>query len=301
MRHATLRSLLLLVFAISTAAAHAEQACGILPPAEVDRAFAEFAPWRAEVGGAVGHCVFLSNARAAPNSLSFMQQFKASKTDADQVFDAMRQGLAASNYAITNVAGFGERAFRYSPTGGKPDDHRSTSITAQKGKLVVTVMLNLQRAVTDADISAAIQLGQFALRGADDPELARKASTCPWFDESALKKLFGGKPYEVQVHGENSCMAADRQKPKRVLLASALKLSGGLSLDVLSDPGCSRRALPELGKNAALSFDCKGGNPRASVIQAANGFAITLTWVPGAEPGDADKAALVELAKSVAR
>jgi len=295
-----LRSLPALAFAAVAAAAHAAEPCGFLPVSEIDQTFAEFAPWQTMVGGAVGHCTFTSDSRQPPNVFSVIQQFKTTKADATSVFDAMRKGLAGS-YATAEVPGFGDRAFRYASKDDNPQGPRTASIVAQKDKLVVTVQLSLQRAVTGEDLEDAMKLGQFALRGAGDPEMARKASTCPWFNEAGLNKLFGGKPYEVQVHGENSCMAADtRQKPKRVLLVSALEMSRGFSLIAMRSEDCQYRDLPELGKDARLSFACKNGNPRASVGLSAHGLEIEFKWVPaGAEPSDADKAALIELAKSV--
>lgn len=296
MRRIAVRPLFLLLLAAAASSAHAAEDCGFLPTAEVDRAFAEFAPWHTMVGGAVGHCTFLSDEEAPPNSISFMQQFKPSKADADQIYDGMRQGLAGE-YAMKNVPGFGDRAFRYEPKDDEGQGPRSTSITAQKGKLVLTVMLALQRPVTEADVAAAAKLGGFALRGADDAATAKKASTCPWLDEAGLKRLFGGKPHEVQVYGENSCMAADKQS--RALLVSAMKTQDGFSLDAMRTPDCQYRDLPELGKDAKLSFACASGNPRAAVGFLANGLAIELTWTAaGAEPGEAEKAALIELAKT---
>lgn len=290
------RALFLLSLAGTAAPADAAEACGFLPTADLDTAFPEFAPWRTMVGGAVGHCTFLSDERAPPNSVSFVQQFKPSAAEAGAVYDGMRQGLAGE-YAMQDVPGLGERAFRYAPKDDATEGPRSTSIVAQKGKLVVTISLTLQRAVTDADVRTAAQLGRSALGNADSPALARQASSCPWLDETALKRLFGGKPHEVQVYGENSCMAADKQS--RVLLVSAMKTADGYSLDAMRAPDCQYRDLPELGQGAKLSFACKSGNPRAGVGFVADGLAIELTWTAaGAEPGEAEKAALVELAKA---
>ncbi|WP_068634593.1 hypothetical protein [Thauera butanivorans] len=295
MRRFPFRPLLPLILAIAATTAHAAEDCGFLPTSEVDEAFAEFAPWHTMVGGAVGHCTFLSDKRSPPNSVSFMQQFKSSRADANDVYEGMRQGLTGE-YAMKDVKALGDRAFRYEPKDGSAQGPRTTSITAQKDRLVITVMLNLQRAVTEADVQAASRLGQFALRGPNDADMQRKAATCPWFDEGGLKKLFGGRPYEVQVHGENSCMALDKQS--RVLLLSAMEARGGLSPDALRAGDCQTRDVPELDKNAKLSFACKSGNPRAETSFVENGLVIQLTWAAGVEPGEAEKTALIELAKS---
>uniref|UniRef100_UPI0026346236 hypothetical protein n=1 Tax=Dokdonella sp. TaxID=2291710 RepID=UPI0026346236 len=61
------RSLFLLTLAGTAATAHAAEECGFLPLAEVDRTLTEFAPWHTMVGGAVGHCTFLSDETAPPN------------------------------------------------------------------------------------------------------------------------------------------------------------------------------------------------------------------------------------------
>lgn len=289
------RVLLLLSLAGTAATAHSAQECGFLPTSEVDAAFPDSAPWHTMVGGAVGHCTFLSDASAPVNSVSFVQQFKSSAADAGALYDGMRQGLAGK-YAMTDVDGLGDRAFRYEPEDGT-EGPRITSIVAQKGKLVVTISLALQRSVKEADVRAAATLGRSALRGADDPAIASKASSCPWLNEAGLSKLFGGKPHEVQVYGENSCMAADKQS--RALLVSAMKTADGFSLEAMRTPDCQYRDLPELGDEAKLSFACKSGNPRAGVGFVANGLAIELTWTAaGAEPGEAEKVALVELAKA---
>ena len=289
------RSLLVLSLA-GAATAHAAEECGFLPTSDVDAAFPEFAPWHTMVGGAVGHCTFLSDEGAPPNSVSFVQQFKSSAADAGRIYDGMRQGLTGE-YAMTAVAGLGDRAFRYEPKDDAAAGPRMTSIVAQKGKLVVTISLMLQRPVQETDVRAAAKLGQSALRGADDAATARKASSCPWLNEAGLNKLFGGKPHEVQVYGENSCMAADQQS--RALLVSAMKMQDGFSLDAMRSPDCQYRDLPELGRDAKLSFGCTSGNPRAGVGFVANGLAIELTWTAaGVEPGEAEKAALVELAKA---
>ncbi|GEM_PF-3108392 len=288
------RSLFLLTLAGTAATAHAAEECGFLPLAEVDQTLTEFAPWHTMVGGAVGHCTFLSDETAPPNSVSFMQQFKSSKADADAIFEGMRQGVA-EGYATKAVSGLGDRAFRYDSKNDGDRGAHMTSIVTQKGALVVTISLVLQRPVKDADVVAAAKLGQFALRGADDAATARKASTCPWVDAAGLDKLFGGKPHEVQVYGENSCMAVDKQS--RVLMVSVQEMPDGLSLDALRGSDCRSRDLPELGQDAKLSFACGSGNPRATVLFAANGHSIDLTWAAaGMEPGEAEKAALVELA-----
>jgi hypothetical protein len=291
-----LHSLLALILAIAATTVHAAEDCGFLPTAKVNETFAEFAPWRTMVGGAVGNCTFLSEGSALSSSISFIQQFKSSKADANGVYESMRRGLG-DEYRVKEMKGLGDRAFRYEAKDGDAQDLHMTSIIAQKDQLVITVTLNLQRAVTEADVRAAATLGQFALRGANDKETRRKASTCPWFDESGLKKLFGGKPYEVQVFGENSCMASDKQM--RVLLLSAVEARDGLSPDMLRAKDCQSRDVPELGKGAKLSFACKSGNPRAETSFAENGLVIQLIWnAANTEPSEAAKAALVELAKS---
>ncbi|WP_028605785.1 hypothetical protein [Ottowia thiooxydans] len=296
MRRFTLHSLLALCLATGAVGAHAAEDCGFLPTEMVEEAFAKFVPWRTLVGGAVGHCSFASNARAAPNIISFMQQFKPSKAEASTVYDEMRRALAG-DYIQKEMKGLGDRAFRYDPKDSGQQGSRTSIIVTQKDKLVMTVTLSLQAAVTEDDLRAAAQLGQFALRGANDPETLRKASTCPWFDEGGLKRLFGGKAYEVQVHGENSCMATDKQS--RVLLLSALKARGTEMQDTLHAGDCQIRSVPELASDAKLSYACKGGNPRAATGFAVNGTVIQLTWAPaGVEPSEADRAALVELAKS---
>jgi hypothetical protein len=296
MRRFPLLSLLALILAIAATTVHAAEDCGFLPISKVEETLAEFAPWHTMVGGAVGRCTFLSGKRAQPNSVvSVIQQFKSSKADANDVYEKMRRKLA-EEYTVKNMQELGDRAFRYEPKDGAQGVNM-TSIVAQKDQLVITVSLNLQRAVTEADARAAATLGQFALRGANDKEMRRKASTCPWFDASGLKKLFGGKPYEVQVFGENSCMAADKQS--RVLLLSAIKVRNGLSPDMLRARDCQTRDVPELGKDAKLSFACKRGNPRAETSFLENGLVIQLTWnAANTEPSEAAKAALIELAKS---
>jgi hypothetical protein len=292
-----LHASLALILTVAATTVHAAEDCGFLPTSKVDETFAEFAPWHTMVGGAIGHCTFLSNKRALTNSVSFIQQFKSSKADANGVYESMRRGLADDEYRVKDMKDLGDRAFRYEPKDGDAQGLYMTSIVAQKGQLVITVTLNLQRAVTEADVRAAATLGQFALRGANDKETRRKASACPWFDESGLKRLFGGKPYEVQVFGENSCMASDKQL--RVLLLSAVKARDGLSPDMLRARDCQTRDIPELGKGAKLSFACKSGNPRAETSFVENGLVIQLTWnAANTEPGEAAKAALIELAKS---
>jgi hypothetical protein len=292
-----LHSSLALILAIAATSVQAAEDCGFLPTSKVNETFAEFAPWRTMVGGAVGHCTFLSDERALPNSvISFIQQFKSSKADANDLYENMRRGLV-DEYIVKDMKGLGDRTFRYELKDDGAQGSRMTSIVAQKDSLVITVTLNLHRAVTEADVRAAATLGQFALRGANDKETRRKASACPWFDESGLKRLFGGKPYEVQVFGENSCMASDKQS--RVLLLSAIKARNGLSSDMLRARDCQTRDVPELGKDAKLSFACKSGNPRAETGFDENGLVIQLTWnAANTEPGEAEKAALIELAKS---
>ncbi len=292
-----LRSLFALLLAVvGLVGAHAAEDCGFLPTTAVNEAFAEFAPWSTLVGGAVGHCSFVSDEGAPSNHVAFMQQFKSSKAAASAVYDGMRQGLAA-NHVMREVKGLGERAFRYEPKGSNGKGSRTSFIVAQKDRLVLTVSLTMQAAVTEDDVHAAARLGHIALSGANNPGTLRKASTCPWFDDEALKRLFGGKAYEVQVHGENSCMATDKQS--RVLLLWALKERGPDMLGALHSDNCQTRSVPELGQNAKLSFACQGGNPRATTGFVENGTLIQLTWTPaGAEPSDADKAALLALAQS---
>ena len=296
MRCFHLRSLFALLLAVVGVGAQAAEDCGFLPTTMVNEAFAEFAPWSTVVGGAVGHCSFASDESAPPNLIAFMQQFKPTKAAASAVYDGMRQGLAA-NHVMREVIGLGDRAYRYEPKGNTAKGSRTSFIVAQKDRLVLTVKLTLQEAVTEDEVQAAARLAHVALRGANDPETLRKASSCPWFDDGGLTQLFGGKTYEVQVHGENSCMAADKQS--RVLLLWALKDSGADLLDALHTGSCQTRNVPELGKDAKLSFACQGGRPRAATGFTENGVVIQLTWAPaGKEPSDTEKAALLALAKS---
>ncbi len=297
--HRAIRHLLPLLLAAIAAPGFAAEDCGFISSAELDAAFGEFAPWHTMVGGAVGHCSFASDESRPPNLLSFMQQFKPSKAAADQIFNAMREGLDG-DHAVTTLSGLGDRAFHYASKNELANNPHTVSIVMQKDKLVVTTMIVLQRPVNETDLANAAQLSRLALRGAGDPAMAHKASSCPWFEEKSLGRLFGGHPHEVQVYGEDSCMAVDKQS--RSLLLSVTPLTNGLTLAALRDAGCQTRDLPNLGDDATLSFACAGGNPRAQVSFAANDTAISFTWIPnGSTPSDAETAALIDLASAARR
>lgn len=293
----SLRRLLVAAVSVVAFSSYAGQDCGFIPTSSVNEAFAEFGPWRPMVGGAVGACSFASDPRAAPNSLSVMQQFKSSKAEANRVYDAMRQGLVGNVAAknVRDVKALGDRAFRYETTTAGEKASRMVSITSQKGPLVMTVLLSLQRPVTDADVQAATKLGELALLGANDATTQREASTCPWLDAGGLKRLFGGRRHEVQVHGEYSCMASDARA--RVLVVSVLPVRDEGALKAMLSKDCQSREVPELGAGAMLTFACKKGNPRAEASFVQNGRMFRLTWTSAsAEPREEEKAALIELA-----
>ena len=85
--------------------------------------------------------------------------------------------------------------------------------------------------------------------------------------------------------------------PRRVLVVSVHDMPSGGSIDRLLSGGCKHRDVPELGRDAKLTFGCES-NPLAEVHVAAGPRVITLRWNPGGpEPGEAEQAALIELGR----
>lgn len=61
--------------------------------------------------------------------------------------------------------------------------------------------------------------------------------------------------------------------------------------------GCKVDPLPKLGKPAGVMRHCSEGNPRTQVVVADRGRMLEVSYMPGQEPTDEQRATVVKLAK----
>jgi hypothetical protein len=69
---------------------------------------------------------------------------------------------------------------------------------------------------------------------------------------------------------------------------------------MLKNEGCRVDVLPGIGKGAGISYRCRTGNPRAEVVVVNGNRWMRVLYAPAAEPSEADREALVELARFAA-
>jgi len=290
-------ALLLLLLIMSCHQAWAAEECGWLPAARLDKAFPDMAPWSTMTGGKVGACKFLSDSTRPPNVFSATQMVKGSPAEAE-AFARNLRGPMEKSYEVAAMPTLGAAGFSYKPKAADGSSNgRSMFFVGHRKQIAVMGSLNLQQAITPAQLAVAQSLLEEAFKLADDSAGLAAASDCKYFVEPVLKRLLPGPGYSVQVLGSTSCMAQASG------LVVTLAVTEGRGLEALAsrmgDPSCTVEQLPALGQHATLAYGCKSGSARASVIVIQPTRMLNYTFVPKREPTADERALLVDMVTQV--
>jgi hypothetical protein len=169
-----------------------------------------------------------------------------------------------------------------------------------RGPVGVSGYLNLKNAITVAQRDFAANLIASTLGVASNAKALKKETTCPFFDDALVKRLLPSGDVTISVPNKDSCVVS---ASGNVLMASVNRSAQSAQAvsNMLKGNGCTVDPLPQLGKIAGISHHCSGGNPRAQILVASGGRMLDVTLVPTAEPTEAQRATLVELAQFAAK
>ena len=268
--------------------------CGWLVTAELDRLLPDQAPWSVLTGGEVGSCQFLSRSGGPPSIFGANQMVRESAAAAAELVQGLRAETEKS-YQVATEPALGEQGFVYWPGGDAEAGDRSIWYVGHRGSVAALGSLTLQHAVTADERAAGVELIQAALAVADDETALAAASDCPWLDAGALAPILPGGGVTQQTFGENSCLAQDAAGA--VVMVSVQEAIPALV--ARRGGGCTWEAVPTLGEDAALGYSCSEGNPRATLRMVVGDRLIEYNLVPGAEPTEAQRRALVDMAQRV--
>jgi len=288
---------LFVVLLAASLLASAQDTCGWISTAELDRLLPTAAPWSVMVGGKVGSCKFTGSGRgnAGVTVIGANQMIKANAEEAAALVLKM-QGSMAASYIVEAEPTLGEHGFRYRPKDDSPGGRMSVSYFGHYKQVAVTGQLVL--AVGDGHDAFAEGARAFmraALAVADD-QSATAASQCPYFDDAILRRLLPGSAYSQQVFGTNSCMAQDGAGAAMIL---SIMADGGPERNAaMRGSGCTWRALDGV-VGASLGTDCQGGRPRAELELLLGNRVLKYSFAPGRTTTAADHQLMEALARAV--
>lgn len=282
---------------LANTAAFAAQKCPLIETAMVNKGFSEVAPWHVLSGGP-GECSFMT----ANTSISFgFNHMVASSTDAATAGAvSMREAVAATSL-VEPMPALGDEGFSYQPKKDGGDvDRKSMFFYGHRGSVNVSGYLNLKDAITPAQRDFAAHLVAATLGVASSPKALAKETNCPYLDASVVKRLLPSGDVSAIVPDKNNCVMSAGGRVITVAVSPTAQ-SRQVAQSMLATGGCTVDALPKLGKPSGLMHHCSEGNPRAEAVFVAGGRMFRLVFVSPTEPGDDDRAALVELAEFAAR
>jgi len=275
----------------------AQETCGWMPTAEVDRLLPQAAPWSVMVGGKVGSCKFTSS--GGPGGIAVIgahQMLKADAAEAAKLAQSLRSNIEGK-YDLQSVEGLGEHGFSYSPQAADAAASRSSiSYVGHYKHVALTGQLVLP---VGADYAAYAEGGRAFMRAAlaiADDAGAAKAAGCAWFDESVVRRLLPGDGYSSQAFGGNSCMA---QSSGMALILSVQEDVDAELAARMRDGSCTWTAQPSVGEGAMLGSECQGGRPRVLLVFPVGSQLLSYAFSPGRAPTAAETALLVELGSKI--
>jgi hypothetical protein len=284
------------VLAISAlSCAQAAQDCEWLSEEEFNTIFREYAPWKVEIGGSVGRCMFSSNEFERPNIFSISQQFKLSEAEAKSDFADLQTELS-KDYLVTPIPGLGDSAFNYRARPGKVASKAVWFVT-RKAKVIVMAQFMGQSDVNDVLIGKAEKIITQALLTSQDEKLAQKASECPLLPRKELDILFGKAP-AVQVFGENSCLATEGD---RNLVLTNLDVDEPQEfMERARGDDCQHERVEDMGEGASISFGCQTGHSVTLQLEYEGKF-VEYSWTDEFEANAEGRAKLIALARAAIR
>jgi hypothetical protein len=281
--------------------------CAWLPVSKVNALVPAYGPWVPREGGEAGLCMFggkQAPGAMMPPTISFTQTFEASADAAAKNVKETKASLT-STVKMTDRPQIGAQGFS---NDASPDDPIGMSMwMGHRGPTVLTVTLmavNTQDSVRAAEVTSLIKA---ALDGSQSGSVQGAATSCPGLSELHAKKLLTASGYRVQRVGSDSCMVSDSSQSAINLVSKAhadvqpiLKQARESSVAF----NCTVEDLPALGKGAFMDSMCDQitNGIRIEFGSASRRFEVSIAFPHSkAKPTDAQKAALIEVAKAWAQ
>ena len=272
--------------------------CPLIDVALVNKGLPDGAPWRVLSGGQA-ECSFMGS-KDTSLSFGFSHMVSESAPKATSAALSMKDAVMPTS-RVEPLPTLGEYGIAYSmkDQAGHADD-KSMFFYGHRGAVGVSGYLNLKSAITVAERDVAANLIASTLNVASSAKAMAKETSCPFFDEDLVKRLLPAGDVTISVPNKTSCVVS---ASGAVLMVSvdASPQSAQAATNMMQDNGCTVDALPKLGRIAGISHHCASGNPRAQVLFVYSGRMFNLTLVPTAEPTEAQRASLVELAGYAAK
>lgn len=285
--------LAVIIFLLPLNALAAEE-CLWLPVSQVEDALPTFSPWETMSGGQVGACQFMGRSSGGMAMLGYNQMVQDSAGKAQDFVASMRRNLG-STHVLEKQDGLGAQGFVYRPQDDGTDEARNTLfLIGHKGRVVVMGTLTIPAELSATARSAFLSLAGNAFELSANEGAMEDATRCRYFNQGVLKRLFEGATFSQQVYGSSSCIA---HAGKRVLMLAIVdNVDAGYAATLAESGGCRNEPLPALGAQGSIGFDCAEGNPRATVRYLQDNQHFEFNWVPGKEPGGAERDLLIKLA-----
>jgi len=282
---------LLLMLASTSALA---QKCPTLDITILNKGYAEDGPWRT-VSGGPGECSF--RGKTTSINLGFSHSAARSVEAATAAASEMRQAVAPTS-VVEAMPALGEHGIAYQPK--KPDgqvDRTSMFFSGHRGTLGVSGYLNLKNPITPAQRDLAANLISSSLGMVSSPKTLAKVSTCKYLDADLMQRLLPSGDLQMIVPDANNCIASAGSNVITVAIAKDGR-SWAEAERMLKNEKCAVDPIPGLGKGAGVAHHCGSGNPRAEVVVTNGSRWFRVLFAPAKEPTDAERAALIELAKA---
>ncbi len=281
--------------------------CAWLPASKVDALLPTYSPWVALDGGEAGLCMFggkQAPAAMLPPTISFTQTFETSADAAAKNVKEMKASVT-STVKITDRPQIGAQGFS---NDAAADDPVGMSMwMGHRGPAVLTVTLMAVDTVDSARAAEVTSLIKAALDGSQVGGVQAAATSCPGLSELHAKKLLPASGYRVQRIGSDSCMVSDSSQSAINLMSKEHTDVQALLKNVRESSvafNCTIEDLPALGKGAFMDSMCDQitNGIRIRFGSASRHFEASIAFPHSkAKPTDAQKAALIEVAKVWAR
>jgi len=262
--------------------------CPFIDAAVLNKGLPDGAPWRV-ISGGQGECSF--TAKDMNVSFGFSHMVAESTEKATQGARSMKDAVVPTS-RVEPLPVLGEYGIGY--------NMKNKAGMADEKSMFFYGYLNLKNAITTAQRDFAANLIASTLGVASNARALKKETNCPFFDDALVKRLLPAGDVTISVPNKDSCIVS---ASGNVLMVSVNRSaqSAQAATNMMKDNGCKVDPLPQLGKIAGISHHCSGGNPRAQILVAAGGRMLDVTLVPTAEPTEAQRATLVELAEFAAK
>ena len=271
--------------------------CPLIDIALLNKGLPEGAPWRVMSGGQ-GECSF--TAKDTSVSFGFSHMVAESTQKATESASSMKDAVTPTS-RVEPLPALGEYGIGYTMKGDAGRfNETSMFFYGHRGAVGVSGYLNLKHAITTAQRDFAATLIASTLGVASNAKALAKETRCPYFDEDLVKRLLPPGDMTISVPNKDSCVVSASGNVLMVSVNRSAQSAQAVS-NMLKGNGCTVDALPKFVKAAGIAHHCGGGNPRAQVLIASAGRMLDVTLVPTAEPTEAQRTTLIELAEFAAK